>query len=195
MNWSLTTHARSTTCRCARTFSRSRARALLEAAKAETLVEFDQRGCYVDDGMVNVSSWLAHHTGVSRTVAGGRVKLAKRLRRMPVVTEALREGHICGQHADTLGRCRTPRTEKAFERAEQLLVEQAMLLEADDFSRLVTEWISKNDVDATEPHAPEPTEAKFAKTFGGRGKLDADLDPEDCALIGAELDRLYEQIY
>ena len=58
-----------------------RLRAQLDAAEAGLLAEFDTRGCFLLDGAVNTPSWLAHHTGIGRERAGGRVQLAKRLRR------------------------------------------------------------------------------------------------------------------
>ena len=67
------------------------ARSQLAAAEADAVAEFDARGCCVDDGMVNARSWLSHHTGLPRAVAGGRVLLAKRLRRMPHMAAALRQ--------------------------------------------------------------------------------------------------------
>ena len=71
----------------------------LAAAEAAAVAEFDHRGCCVDEGMVNVRSWLAHHTGVPRAVAGGRVLLARRLRRMPAMTDALASGVVTEAHA------------------------------------------------------------------------------------------------
>ena len=85
------------------------ARSRVAAAEARAVAEFDQRGSCVEDGMVNTPSWLAHHTGVPRAVAGGRVLLAKRLRRMPEMADALAEGSVTESHARALGRCLTPR--------------------------------------------------------------------------------------
>src|SRR4051812_27522474 len=101
----------------------ARARACLDAFEATVIAEFDARGGFVDDGMVNTKSWLAHHTLIPRAVAGGRVLLAKRLRRMPLMADALAEGVVTDAHARALGRCLTPRTVAAFARDEALLVE------------------------------------------------------------------------
>ena len=60
----------------------ARARARLDGAEAATIVEFDRRGVFVDDGMDTTRSWLAHHTGIARTVAGSRILTAKRLLHM-----------------------------------------------------------------------------------------------------------------
>src|SRR5262245_44603646 len=121
------------------------ARSTVAAAEAVAIAEFDHRGCCVDDGMVNARSWLAHHTGVPRVVAGGRVLLAKGLRRMPRMAGALASGSVTEAHARAMARCLTPRTVAALERDESLLVTKAKELDADDFELLVTRWLLLND--------------------------------------------------
>src|SRR3954453_11235325 len=110
-----------------------RARSVLAAAEARWIAEFDQRCVFVSDGAVNTASWLAHHTGVPRRVAGGRALLAKRLRRMPLMAAALAQGRVSEAHAVALSRCLSPRTTEAFARDEEMLVGQAEQLEADDY--------------------------------------------------------------
>jgi hypothetical protein len=111
------------------------ARARLDAAEAATLLEFDQRCLFVSDGAVNTASWVAHHTGVARAIAGARLALGKHLRRMPLMAEALAAGRVTAGHVITLGRRLSPRTQAAYERDEAMLVEHAASLEGNDFER------------------------------------------------------------
>jgi len=173
-----------------------RARGRVEAFAAAAAAELDRRGCFVVDGAVSAASWLAHHTGAGRRVAAGRVRLAKRLGQMPVMAAALAAGSVTEGHAKALGRCLTPRTAEAFQRDEQMLVGIAQGLEADDFDRAVTRWLSLNDSDGPEPVGGGPvSEAHLSTLLSGRMRLDADLDLEDGIEVRAELDALADELY
>ncbi|MGH9185048.1 MAG: DUF222 domain-containing protein, partial [Acidimicrobiales bacterium] len=173
----------------------ARARARLDATEATLIAEFDQRASYVGDGAVNTRAWLAHHTGVARAVAGARVLLAKRLRRMPVMAAALVAGRVTAAHARALGRGLTPRTLDALARDEGLLVDKATELEADDYETLITRWLQLNDVDGPDPGAGRPSQFRASRHFGGRSRLDGDLDLEDSAEFLAELDALHDELF
>jgi hypothetical protein len=171
------------------------ARSRLAAAEADAVAEFDARGCFLDDGMVNTRSWLAHHTGVPRVAAGGRVLLAKRLRRMPEMASALASGLVTESHARALGRCLTPRTIAAFERDETRLVAKAKQCDADDFEHLVTRWVMLNDESGPDPGAERPSEFHASGMLAGRSRLDGELDLEDSAEFLAELDARYDELW
>jgi hypothetical protein len=171
------------------------ARARLAAAEADAVAEFDARTGYVDDGMVNARSWLAHHTSVPRAFAGGLVLLAKRLRRMPQMAEALAAGSVTEAHARSLGRCLTLRTIAAFERDEAFLVAKAVALEADDFDIVVTRWLILNDEDGPDPGTERPSEFRASGMLAGRTRLDGELDMEDSAEFLAELHARYDELW
>ena len=172
-----------------------RARARLDAAEAAVIAEFDSRGCCVTDGMVSTRAWLGHHTGVARAVAGGRVRLAKRLRRMPLMADALADGLVTDGHARSLARCLTPRTLEAFACDESVLVDQAVGLEADDFDRVVTRWLFLNDPDGPDPGSGRPSELRTSPLLAGRTRVDGELDVEDSAELLAELDVIYDELW
>jgi Domain of unknown function (DUF222) len=171
------------------------ARARLDAAEAATIAEFDQRCVFVLDGQTNTKSWLAHHTHLSREIAGARVKRAKHLRHMPLMAKALVAGVVTEGHAVAMGRCLAPRLAMAFERDEAVLVEAAVALEVDDFVKVITEWISKCDEDGVEPAAPELSELRASVTLNGRVKTDGDFEAEDGAELLAELEAIYEELW
>ena len=64
-------------------------RAALDAIDGAAIAEMERRGCFITDGAVSTKTWLAHYTGITRAVAGSRVRLAKRLSRMPFLAAAL----------------------------------------------------------------------------------------------------------
>jgi hypothetical protein len=172
-----------------------RLRSQLDAAEAALIAEFDARGCFLLDGAVNTPSWLAHHTGVGRDRAGGRVRLAKRLRRMPLVADAMAAGLVTESHAQVLRRCLTPRTESAFARDEARLVAAAIGVEADELAHTVSEWLLVNDPDGPDPGGERPSELHASPLLDGRTRLDAELDLEDSVEVLAELEAVYDELW
>ena len=128
-------------------------------------------------------------------MAGGRVLLAKRLRRMPHMAAALASGSVTEAHARALGRCLTPRTIAAFERDESWLVEKAVDLEADEFEFVVTRWLMLNDESGPDPGSERPSEFHASGMLAGRTRLDGELDLEDSAEFMAELDARYDDLW
>lgn len=175
-------------CRLART------RAGIDALEAAAIAEMDRRGCHVTDGAVSTKTWLAHHTGVTRAIAGARVRLAKRLARMPVMAAGLAAGEVTEPHARCLARCLTPRTLEAFARDEAMLTDRARELGADLFDTVITRWLAVNDQDGPEPGGA-PSELHASRTFGSRVRVDGELDADDGAEFLAELDALYDQLW
>src|SRR4051812_1731540 len=159
----------------------ARERAQLDAREAEVIAEFDARGLYMDDGMVTTKAWLAHHTMIPRALAGSRVLLAKRMRRMPLMAGALASGVVTEGHARALGRCLTPRTVAAFARDEAMMVEAATTLEVDDYELAVNEWLRLNDIDGRDPGTGQLSHLKISPMLDGRHRLDGELDAEDSA--------------
>ena len=172
----------------------ARARAGLDALEGAAIAELDRRGSYTTDGAVSAKTWLAHHTGVTRAIAGSRVRLAKRLARMPVMAAALAIGEVTEPHARSLARCLTPRTLEAFARDEAMLTDSACELGADVFDAVVSRWLAVNDQDGPEPGGA-PSELHASRTFGSRVRIDGELDADDGAELLAELDALYDKLW
>ena len=68
-------------------------------------------------------------------------------------------------------------------------------MEADDFERLVTRWLQLNDLDGPDPGGERPSEFRASRHFGGRSRLDGDLDLEDSTEFLAELEALSDELW
>src|SRR5438270_220455 len=82
-----------------------RARHRLAAVSAKVLSKFDTNGDWAGDGCYSGANWLTVHTGTARADAVGRVRLAHRLRAMPVAAEAFESAEITESHVRLLARC------------------------------------------------------------------------------------------
>ncbi len=82
----------------------------------------------------------------------------------------------------------------AFARDEPMLTEEARALDANLFDQVVTRWLAVNDQDGPEPR-DETSALRASRTFGGRVRIDGDLDADDGADFLAELDALYDVLW
>lgn len=171
------------------------ARARLDAAEAATIAEFDGRNAFVDEGAIDSRAWLAHHTGVSRKVAGSRVWLAKHLRSLPLMLVALTGAQVTDGHARALARCSNPRTTAALARDEALLVSKAIELEVDEFQQVLDHWLLVHDPSGREPDSRAPSVAHLSPMLEGRMRLDAEFDLADAVEVRAEIEARYEELY
>ena len=173
----------------------ARARRAIDALELAALSRFDSMGWHLDDAALTTKTWLAHETGESRAVAAGRVRLAKRVRQLPLMADALAAGDVTTSHARSLVRCLTPRTLVALDRDQAMLVAQARGLEADDFDVVITRWLQLNDLDGPEPLDGEPSTLSAFRHFQGRVRLAGDFDVEDGAELLAEIEALHDELW
>ena len=172
-----------------------RERALLDAREADAIAELDLRGAFLHDGAANTKAWLAHETGVAAATAGSRVRLAKCLRRMPLIAIALARGQVTDGHCRSMARCLTPRTLVAFARDEATLTSAACALDAEGFDLAVTRWLFMNDPDGPEPACERGSQLHTSPLLGGRTRIDGELDPEDSIEFLTELQAIDEELW
>ncbi len=130
--------------------------------------------------------------------AGRDVLLARRLRDMPLAAEAFRAGSITAAHVKLLGECLHPRFEGQFAAFEAQLVDHAIELSFDAFSRLIRSWKSMADemVDADDDlKDARARELYLSKTLKGRGELKGTLTPLARSIVGNELQRLEQKLF
>ena len=169
------------------------ARSELDALELRLIAEFDERAGCVSDGMVNTRAWLGHHTGVARQIAGSRVRLARKLRELSHMAEALGAGEVTEGHARLLASCLKPKLRSQLQRDEEMLVTLAKELEADDFALVTARWLYLNDLDGSDPGEARPSELHVSSMMSGRTRLDGELDLDDSVDFLAELDALYDE--
>lgn len=172
-----------------------RAQARLDAARLAAVRAFDAATGPALDGAATTSGWLAHHTGVARSTAARRARLAALAPDMPIAHEALFEGRITADHLHVLARCTGHRTVERWRVDEPMLVASAERLEADQLAKAVAYWLSLADTDGTEPPSGRDDGAWFSRTTAGRGVLHADLGAESADELEAALATKYDELW
>lgn len=125
-------------------------RATLEAAEARVLARWDADGAWRADGARSAPAWLAWKQRLPIAETRRRVRHARALRSFPAVAEAWAVGDIARTHVAMLLAVRNPRTEAAFARDHEQLLERARTLRFSDFQRVCRRWEQVADPDGAE---------------------------------------------
>jgi hypothetical protein len=152
----------------------------LQASVARLIGEAERRGIPVSEGFGSTTSWLIAHTQDPPGVCRSRVATARALRHMPHTREAFSSGELSECRARRLVEARDAAPE-VFERDEELLVDQALTLDARTFPKAVGHWQRLADQDRfAEDHRGmhDARSLHVSRTWGGMTRVDGNLDPE-----------------
>jgi hypothetical protein len=173
--------------------------AKLDAARAAFADAVDRSGVWAENKHANAAAMLNTLAANRHPAAAKRdVLLARRLREMPHVTEALHGGHITADHARLLGECLHARFDGQFVDFEEELVARAMELSYDDFVKLVNawkQWADESIEDERDIKDRKTRELHLSRSFKNRGILNGTLTPIARSLVDKELRRLVQLLF
>lgn len=176
-------------------------RTRLDAREAAVLGRFEALGGPAHDGARSTAAWLRSRTCRSGRVAGAVARRARALRRCAVVAEAHAAGRLGTEHVAALVRARDG-FEDRFAEHEAELVALVEPLTVDQAVLVLRRWRHLAEAEAASAGGEEPpvearSEVHLRAGIGGRGLLEADLDPlfhaELQGAIDAELDLLFRR--
>jgi hypothetical protein len=162
------------------------------------LAEFDASGAYKADGAKTSVAWLDTRCHVQKADGWRRVRRARTLPELPIVSAAFASGQIGTAQVDALVKERTPFTQDFMAEHEELLVGYATRMKFEHFTTVLGYWAEEAD-----PLGAERTEAERkarravtlnqsdTTMFYGRLVLDA----ESGTIVAKELRRLEEQLF
>jgi hypothetical protein len=172
--------------------------ARLEAATTRATASFEAGGEWQADGARSASAWLARRCGLPSSTARRRLRLGRALRHLPVAERAWLAGELGEAQVAALARARTPATEAAMERDEELLVGEAIRLRFDSFIRVLTYWSQHADPDGVEDDAASGRAARrlhLSQSFEGMWFGDLVLDPISGAIVAKALERIVDELF
>jgi len=170
-------------------------RGALEAAEARVLARWDSSGEWRPSGAKTAAAWLAWKQHVPIGVARQRLRHARAMRDLPLIEQAWIDGQIDRSHITTMLGARTARTEKAFERDHEILLEGARSIGFIDFKSLCDRWEMTVDQDGAEQSADDDRagrELQLSQSFGGMWFGKMTLDPVSGEILSSTL-RLIER--
>jgi Domain of unknown function (DUF222) len=168
--------------------------AISTAARARILAAFTAGQGYTEDADYSPTSWLIHHTKISKGAARGHVGWAGRAAAHPAVIAALAEGTVlsesmarivCGWTDKLPAECR--------QAADEILITAAKAgARKEDLAALAAEIYARSLPDSEDDPEPdfEDRLLRVETTFAGAGVISGDLTPECAAVVTTVLDAL-----
>jgi hypothetical protein len=170
----------------------------LAAATTRLTAALEARRIYADDGSRSCGAWVAHRCRLPVGQARAEVWLGRRLRLMPVTTEAFAAGDISQRHALVLASLAGGHTAEFFARDETELVDDARRLSWPDFCRAVEYWRQCADPDGIERDAAHDEALRrvhLSQGLRGTGHLDGLLTVLGRATVAGALERIEQELF
>lgn len=165
----------------------------LDAKISAAVAEFDTGELWNLDGSASMAAWLRIHGGRTQREATRMSVTARKLRSLPGVRASWEAGALSGGHVDAIVGIVTNRTLELFAENEATVLEAIVGLGVEQAVTYLRDWQAHAEAwldsleDDPEPD-PEPKRQLYlSPTLDGRGRLDADLDPETLALMRTAL--------
>ena len=166
--------------------------ARIQAATYELLVmihQFDERGGW-GDGFTSCAHWLNWRTGLAMGAAREKVRVAKALANLPLVSDAMRRGTISYSKVRAITRVATPET-------EERLITFARSGTAAHVERLVRAWRRVDRIAAADDDRRQHAGRHLETWIDEDGMLvvRGRLSPELAAVLQRALDAAAERLY
>ena len=172
--------------------------ARLEAVATRAGAAFDAGGSWALEGARSAPAWLAVSTKAPKSTAARRVRVGRALRHLPAAEAAWLAGDIDGAQVAALAAARTPATEEAMARDEEMLVGQAAVLRHDQFTRVLAYWEQHADPDGVEDTAAKARDGRFlnlSRGLGGTWVGTFEFDPIAGAVFANALRRIEKELF
>jgi hypothetical protein len=155
-------------------------RNMFDAIEAHTITAFEATKEHRAEGHASPIEYLKHHCRVRGPEVARRRKLARRLRSMPLLDQAMTDGQVTIEHVDVLARAQRLVGERSFAFLEEGLVDMAVTDRFGDFVRNVEYWVMRAlpaDAEDRLEQQIEERGASSSRLLDGAGRVDADFDP------------------
>lgn len=163
------------------------------AARTGALAAFDAANGYRFDGYAGPVPWLTSVTRVSRAAAKEQTGWLRTFSGHPRIAEALADGLVSDSYAKAFAAWTSRLPDGDQDRADEILLDAAAAgLSWEDIERLAQEMYERSrirpDEDGDAPFRDRGL--RLERTFGGAGKLTADLSAEAAEKLRKTLDAL-----
>lgn len=160
-------------------------------ARLGAVAVLDSTRAYEYDGFTSTSTFLVARCGLGVREANREVFLARSLGDLPYAVKLADKGDLTVSQLEVLAHAQNRHPDE-FAADEPTLAEASINLSLADTRRLVAYWASAHDQGL--PDDEEPSRVFLSSTWGGRGRLDGDLDAETRSLLATALDTLISEL-
>src|SRR5438874_5711665 len=164
------------------------ARDRAEARLAGLIGEFDAGQGWDADAATSMVAWLKDHCRMSGGDAHRLVQVAKRVRQLPVTRVAWAAGELSSGQVQAISQ-HVGRKLALFAEHEPDVVPTLAALTLSETVEVLAEWRRRADAidDPDDPEPVDPPSTLHLSPVLDRGRLDADLNTEDHAVVAAAL--------
>jgi hypothetical protein len=160
------------------------------AFKAKLCRRFELDREWATVGAQRPGNYLATKLRVPSKTFSRQFSVARRQAQLPAVEQALAAGDISPSHRDKILAIDNPRVHDALVADHEQIVGWAKRLRWKDFEHALARWLEEADEDGPEPSDLDDNRLDLSQSFGGRWRLDGNLDPIGGGIVAAELRRL-----
>jgi hypothetical protein len=170
------------------------AAAAIEGLYLRELGEFDASGEFAFEGASSVASWVRRETGRSEREARDDVRLARRLRQLPVLSAALIAGDLPVQAAELVARVALELPESLIAETEPALVDAARLMSFEDLRRYLAEKVAALAPDRLKEKIQSAYDRRklFIDRVGDMAEIRGSLEPLEAELLDNVLNAIME---
>jgi hypothetical protein len=171
----------------------ARLRNQLEALWLRAIGEYERSEAWVAEGFATAASALRVKCGTAQGTASASLRLAEKLRELPVAFEAFSDGDVSRTHVSVLADACTPARAPAIGELEPVLVDAARIADPREFARIVRRVTDALDGDdgargANARHARR--RCHLSRTLDGMVVGDFLLDAEDGETVIRAIDAM-----
>jgi Domain of unknown function (DUF222)/HNH endonuclease len=169
-----------------------------EYIKTKAFAEFDASGEWKCDGAKTPVAWLDARCHSPKPEAWRRLRRARALAHLPVMTAAFAKGEIGAAQVDALVKERTEFTQESLAENEALLVGYATRMKFERFCTVLAYWAEDADPMGAERSEAERKARRAVSLYPNQntmfyGRLI--LDAESGTIVSDELRRLEEELF
>jgi Domain of unknown function (DUF222) len=155
--------------------------------------DYDQAEMWRDDGAASMTAWLRAHAERTGSDASWLTKAARRLRQLPVTTEALLSGALSVGQLKAMLPNITDKIVDRFAEQETELVPSLTRLTVAGVAEAMQHWRKRAEAELDDDEPPDDEQTVFlSKTLDGRRELKGSLNAETGAALETAL-RLADQ--
>jgi len=171
----------------------------LDAFEAEWLAmvaAYDRSGRAQIDGYLNAASALRDSCHLDPGVAGGHVKLARKLEQLPVTADTFADGAISRRHAQVIANAYTPDREAAISEIEPILAQTAKHVAPKELHRVVryaTDALDGDDGARADAADHASRALHVSRTIGGIAVLDGRFAADQAEIVLTALEAEMER--
>lgn len=168
-------------------------RALLATAISDRLSIVEAGHSWTRDGSVTPTAWLRRAAELSRTEASTQLRLARRLRDLPLVRAALADAQLSAEHAQVLTAHLSNLPADLRETQEQPFIDLALLTDPHTLDielRKRCQALQPLPADTEDDRQHSQRRLSLRQTFGGMWQLTGLLDPDNGEVLSVALTAL-----